>query len=228
MDDLACRHRSHVGRIKGDDHNRIAGERRELDLVALALLVHQHDGANVAGSKPLRGQITFQHDEVQLIDHRVTILLGTNVTKRGPASCNSTNHTTRTVGARRVRPAAGDAMRWNASPSSSWPGSSRPPTSSRAAKDVDARHKAGHDELDGIDEKTQAALSQIGREEKVAATDEVSPIVRHRASIAQLKAMGFAAAQPSLRAAKAIGEYLEAERKTVATDKIACSKSRLG
>jgi hypothetical protein len=26
------------------------------------------------------------------------------------------------------------------------------------------RDKAGHDELDGIDEKTQAALSQIGRE----------------------------------------------------------------
>jgi hypothetical protein len=47
-------------------------------------------------------------------------------------------------------------------------------------KDVDARHKAGQDELDGIDEKTQAALSQIGREEKAAAADEVSPIVRHR------------------------------------------------
>jgi hypothetical protein len=39
---------------------------------------------------------------------------------------------------------------------------------------------------DVIDEKTQAALSQIGREEKAAAADEVSPIVRHRASIAQL------------------------------------------
>ena len=33
---------------------------------------------------------------------------------------------------------------------------------------------------DVIDEKTQAALSQIGREEKAAAADEVSPIVRHR------------------------------------------------
>ena len=41
-----------------------------------------------------------------------------------------------------------------------------------------------HYELDGIDEKTQAALSQIGREEKAAAADEVSPIVRHRANIA--------------------------------------------
>jgi hypothetical protein len=59
-------------------------------------------------------------------------------------------------------------------------------------KDVDARHKARHDEFDGIDEKTQAALSQIGREEKAAAADEVSPIVRHRASIAQQKVMGFA------------------------------------
>jgi hypothetical protein len=57
---------------------------------------------------------------------------------------------------------------------------------------VDARHKAGHDDLDGIDEKTQAALSQIGREEKVAAADKVSPIVRHPASMAQLKMMGFA------------------------------------
>ena len=47
-------------------------------------------------------------------------------------------------------------------------------------------------EIDVIDEKTQAALSQIGREEKAAAADKVSPIVRHRASIAQLKLMGFA------------------------------------
>jgi hypothetical protein len=46
--------------------------------------------------------------------------------------------------------------------------------------------------VDVIDEKTQAGLSQIGREEKAAAADEVSPIVRHRASIAQLKVMGFA------------------------------------
>ena len=43
-----------------------------------------------------------------------------------------------------------------------------------------------------IDEKTQAALSQIGREEKAAAADKVSPIVRHRASMAQQKVMGFA------------------------------------
>src|SRR5580700_10322985 len=100
MDDLACLHRSHVGRIKCDDRNRIARERRELDLVACTLLVHQHDGADVAGGKSLRGQIAFQYDEVQLIDHRVTILLGINVTKRGAASCNSTNHTTRTIGAR--------------------------------------------------------------------------------------------------------------------------------
>jgi hypothetical protein len=45
---------------------------------------------------------------------------------------------------------------------------------------------------DVIDEKTQAALSQIGREKKAAAADKVSPIVRHRASIARLKVMGFA------------------------------------
>jgi hypothetical protein len=47
-------------------------------------------------------------------------------------------------------------------------------------------------EVDAIHEKTQAALSQIGREEKAAAADEVSPKVRHRASVAQLKVMGFA------------------------------------
>jgi hypothetical protein len=34
---------------------------------------------------------------------------------------------------------------------------------------------------DVIDEKTQAALSQIGREEKAVAADKVLPIVRHRA-----------------------------------------------
>jgi hypothetical protein len=43
------------------------------------------------------------------------------------------------------------------------------------------------------------ALSQIGCEEKAAAADKVSPIVRHRASTAQLKAMGFAALNPSYR-----------------------------
>jgi hypothetical protein len=43
-----------------------------------------------------------------------------------------------------------------------------------------------------IDEKTQAALSQIGREEKAAAAYKVSPIVRHRASMAELKAVSFA------------------------------------
>jgi hypothetical protein len=52
-------------------------------------------------------------------------------------------------------------------------------------------------QIDVIDEKTQAALSQIGREEKAAAADKVSPIVCHRASIAQLKVMGFAALNPS-------------------------------
>jgi hypothetical protein len=47
-------------------------------------------------------------------------------------------------------------------------------------------------EVDVIDEKTQAALSQIGREEKAAAADKVSPIVRHRASTAECD--GFRAA----------------------------------
>ena len=49
-------------------------------------------------------------------------------------------------------------------------------------------------EVDVIDEKTQAALSQIGREEKAAAADKVSPIVRHRASVAE--GDGFRYAQP--------------------------------
>ena len=53
-------------------------------------------------------------------------------------------------------------------------------------------------EIDVIDEKTQAALSQIGREEKAAAADEVSPIVCHRASVAE--GDGFRYAQPILRA----------------------------
>jgi hypothetical protein len=43
-----------------------------------------------------------------------------------------------------------------------------------------------------LERLSAAALSQIGREEKAAAADEVSPIVRHRASMAQLKAMGLA------------------------------------
>ena len=51
--------------------------------------------------------------------------------------------------------------------------------------------------VDVIDENTQAAPGQIGREEKAAAADKVSPIVRHRASIAQQKVMGFATLNPS-------------------------------
>jgi hypothetical protein len=82
----------------------IAGERGELDLVALALPVRQHDGAKVAGSEPLRGQITFQYDEVKLIDRRATILLGTNVTanqrRRSSTNCST------------VKPASA-MMRWS-------------------------------------------------------------------------------------------------------------------
>jgi hypothetical protein len=63
---------------------------------------------------------------------------------------------------------------------------------------------------DVIDEKTQATLSQVGREEKAAVADEVSPIVCHRGSVAQLRVMGFAEpvigpdplAQPILRTRK--------------------------
>ena len=51
--------------------------------------------------------------------------------------------------------------------------------------------------MDVIDEKTRAALSQIGREEKAAAADKASPIVRHRASVAQQKVMGFTSFNPS-------------------------------
>jgi hypothetical protein len=45
---------------------------------------------------------------------------------------------------------------------------------------------------DAIDGKTQAALSQIDRAEKAAAADKISPIVRHRASTARLKAIAAA------------------------------------
>jgi hypothetical protein len=41
--------------------------------------------------KPLLEQIPRQNNEVQFIDHAVTILLGTNVTKRSAFSCRSTN-----------------------------------------------------------------------------------------------------------------------------------------
>jgi hypothetical protein len=54
-------------------------------------------------------------------------------------------------------------------------------------------------EIDVINKKTQAALSQIGREEKAAATDEVSPIVGHRVSIAQRKVIAAARRWVSLR-----------------------------
>jgi hypothetical protein len=45
--------------------------------------------------------------------------------------------------------------------------------------------------------ETQAALSQIGREEKAAAVDKDSPIVRHHPSMAPQKVMGFATLNPS-------------------------------
>jgi hypothetical protein len=60
-------------------------------------------------------------------------------------------------------------------------------------------------EVDVIDEKTQAALSQIGREEKAAAADKVSPIVRHRASVAQQKVIAVARRWVSLRSTHPTG-----------------------
>src|SRR5205085_12584546 len=107
---LARLDRSHIGRIKGHDGNSIARQRRELDLIARTLLMHQHDSPNITSGKSLGGQITLQYDKVQFVDHRVTILLGTNVTKRGTPSCNSTNHTTRTIGARTSGMAKGPSI----------------------------------------------------------------------------------------------------------------------
>jgi hypothetical protein len=43
-----------------------------------------------------------------------------------------------------------------------------------------------------LERLSAASLSQIGREEKAAAADEVSPIVRHRASMVRLKVIAVA------------------------------------
>jgi hypothetical protein len=59
-------------------------------------------------------------------------------------------------------------------------------------------------------------LSQIGREEKAAAADKVSPVVRHRASIAQMKAMGFA--EPVIGPAPLVQSILRAERQLMASE----------
>jgi hypothetical protein len=75
-------------------------------------------------------------------------------------------------------------------------------------------------EIDVLDVKTQAALSQIGREEKAAAADEVSPIVRRRASVAQQKVMGFATLNPSygLRSTHPTGFIRSLRRRGQATE----------
>jgi hypothetical protein len=46
--------------------------------------------------------------------------------------------------------------------SSSWPGLSRPSTSFLLSKDVDARHKAGHDELKRAIENPQGCDDLFG------------------------------------------------------------------
>ncbi len=103
VNDLTRLDRPHIGRIKGHDGNGVARQRRELNLVARALLMHQHDGANVTDGKPRAGQIALQHHEIQFIDHGVTTLFGTNVTSRGMLSRNSTNQgATREVAARQT------------------------------------------------------------------------------------------------------------------------------
>ena len=67
-------------------------------------------------------------------------------------------------------------------------------------------------EVDVIDEKTQAALSQIGREEKAAAADKVSPIVGYRVSIAQQKVIAAARRWVSLRSTHPTGYSYDAAR----------------
>jgi hypothetical protein len=76
--------------------------------------------------------------------------------------------------------------------------------------------------IDVTDQKTQPALSQIGREEKAAAADKVSPIVRHRASMARLKVMGFAALNQSygLRHRRVRHHRRRRNHRTVAADTI--------
>src|ERR1700730_1275653 len=78
--------RASTGRTSDASSVTTATVSPESDLVARTLLMHQHDGSNVASSKPRVGQITLQHDEVQFIDHGATILLGTKVTKRGTSA----------------------------------------------------------------------------------------------------------------------------------------------
>jgi len=53
--------------------NRFAVERHELDFVSLALVMHEHDRPDVAGSEAVVGEIARQHDFIKFIDHvRVT------------------------------------------------------------------------------------------------------------------------------------------------------------
>lgn len=45
--------------------------------------MHQDNGANITSRQSLSGQITFQYDEIQFIDHRAKIRRGTKVTSAG-------------------------------------------------------------------------------------------------------------------------------------------------
>jgi hypothetical protein len=50
MYDLARLDRTHVGRVEVHDGNGIARQSRELNFIACALLMHQHNGTNITSS----------------------------------------------------------------------------------------------------------------------------------------------------------------------------------
>jgi hypothetical protein len=79
VNDLARLDRPHIGYVKCHDCNCITGQGRELNLITRPLLMHQDNGANITSGQSLNGQITFQYDEVQFLDHRPTILPRSNL-----------------------------------------------------------------------------------------------------------------------------------------------------
>ena len=75
VSDIATAHRPDLQRLDRNDSGRLAVECHELDLERLSVLVRVNHGPDVSPLQPFVRDVRRQHDDVELLDHRVSPLL---------------------------------------------------------------------------------------------------------------------------------------------------------
>ncbi len=87
---------SHFLRRQGKHCDGFTVQRGEFHLVTCAVVMDQHDRANIATCEAVLGQIAFENYVVQFGNHAVFLFKGCAVTNRGGAPLLFINHTLRT------------------------------------------------------------------------------------------------------------------------------------